>query len=138
MDRHIEAFLEMVAAERGAARNTLLAYQADLDEFAAFAAARGCAPAGCEAALLQSYMAGLQRAGLSARTAAREGAVAVVRHTPRPLAARSSLAGAEPAGESDALLASNQQCQTKSASRCLICVRLAAAPGEGAAQTTAA
>jgi integrase/recombinase XerD len=61
----------MLAAERGAARNTLVAYQADLDEFAAFAAARGCAPAGCDAALLQSYMAGLQRAGLSARTAAR-------------------------------------------------------------------
>jgi integrase/recombinase XerD len=61
----------MLAAERGAARNTLLAYQADLDDFAAFAAARECAPAGCDAALLQSYMAGLQRAGLAARTAAR-------------------------------------------------------------------
>jgi integrase/recombinase XerD len=36
--RHVEAFLEMLAAERGAARNTLLAYQADLDDFAAFAA----------------------------------------------------------------------------------------------------
>jgi integrase/recombinase XerD len=71
MDRHMEAFLEMLAAERGAARNTLLAYQADLDDFSAAAAARGFAPAGCDAALLQSYMAGLQRAGLSARTAAR-------------------------------------------------------------------
>jgi integrase/recombinase XerD len=71
MDRHIEAFLEMLAAERGAARNTLLAYQADLDEFATFAAARGCAPAGCDAALLAAYMAGLQRAGLAARTASR-------------------------------------------------------------------
>jgi integrase/recombinase XerD len=69
--RHIEAFLEMLAAERGAARNTLLAYQADLDDFATFAAARGCAPGGCDAALLQSYMAGLQRAGLAARTASR-------------------------------------------------------------------
>jgi integrase/recombinase XerD len=61
----------MLAAERGAARNTLLAYQTDLDDFSTFAAARGCAPGGCDAALLQSYMAGLQRAGLSARTAAR-------------------------------------------------------------------
>jgi integrase/recombinase XerD len=61
----------MLAAERGAARNTLVAYQADLDDFAAVAAARGCAPAGCDATLLQSYMAGLQRVGLSARTAAR-------------------------------------------------------------------
>ena len=33
MDRHVEAFLEMLAAERGAARNTLLAYQADLEDF---------------------------------------------------------------------------------------------------------
>jgi integrase/recombinase XerD len=61
----------MLAAERGAARNTLLAYQADLDDFAAVAATHGRASAGCDAALLQSYMAGLQRAGLSARTAAR-------------------------------------------------------------------
>ena len=61
----------MLAAERGAARNTLLAYQADLDDFASFAAARGQLPAACDAALLQAYMANLQRAGLSARTASR-------------------------------------------------------------------
>ncbi len=61
----------MLAAERGAARNTLMAYQADLDDFAAFAAAKGHATAACDAELLQSYMAGLQRAGLAARTAAR-------------------------------------------------------------------
>jgi integrase/recombinase XerD len=61
----------MLAAERGAARNTLLAYQADLDDFAAFAAARGHPPAECDAALLQAYMAGLQSAGLAARTASR-------------------------------------------------------------------
>jgi integrase/recombinase XerD len=71
VDRHVEAFLEMLAAERGAARNTLLAYQADLDDFASFAAARGQLPAACDAALLQAYMANLQRAGLSARTASR-------------------------------------------------------------------
>jgi integrase/recombinase XerD len=71
VDRHVEAFLEMLAAERGAARNTLMAYQADLDDFAAFAAARGQPPAQCDAALLQAYMAGLHRVGLAARTAAR-------------------------------------------------------------------
>ena len=71
MDRHVEAFLEMLAAERGAARNTLAAYRADLEDFAAFAAARGGAPAGCDAPLLQAYMASLQRSGLAARTAAR-------------------------------------------------------------------
>jgi integrase/recombinase XerD len=71
LDRHIEAFLEMLAAERGAARNTLLAYRADLDGLAAHAATGGHTPADCDAALLQSYMARLQRVGLSARTAAR-------------------------------------------------------------------
>lgn len=71
MDRHIEAFLEMLAAERGAARNTLAAYAADLTDFAAFAHARGCAVGQAGADVLQAYMAGLQSAGLSARTAAR-------------------------------------------------------------------
>jgi integrase/recombinase XerD len=61
----------MLAAERGAARNTLLAYQADLEDFAAYAAARGRSLSGSDADLLQGYMGGLQRAGLSARTAAR-------------------------------------------------------------------
>src|ERR1700728_3160788 len=71
MDRHIEAFLEMLVAERGAALNTRLAYEADLTDFADFAAMRGQAPARADAALSQSYMAGLQRAGLAARTASR-------------------------------------------------------------------
>ena len=38
---HITAFLEMLAAERGAAANTLAAYRRDLDAFEAFAGARG-------------------------------------------------------------------------------------------------
>jgi integrase/recombinase XerD len=70
-DRHIEAFGEMLAAERGAARNTLLAYGRDLADFAAFAAARGERPATATAATLQAYMASLGAAGLSARSAAR-------------------------------------------------------------------
>jgi len=71
-DRHIEAFLEMLAAERGAAANTLSAYGADLGAFAAFAVSRGAAAATADAAVLQAYMAGLQSAGRSARTAARQ------------------------------------------------------------------
>jgi integrase/recombinase XerD len=71
MDRHLEAFLEMMAAERGAARNTLAAYRADLEDLAAFLAARGerlgaAAPAG-----LRAYLASLAGAGLSPRTQAR-------------------------------------------------------------------
>lgn len=71
MDRHIEAFLEMLAAERGAARNTLMAYAADLSDFAAFAASRGCAVSGADGDVLAAYMRGLGKAGLAARTAAR-------------------------------------------------------------------
>jgi integrase/recombinase XerD len=69
--RHIEAFLEMLAAERGAARNTLAAYQADLADFNAFATARGVAVHAADAATLRAYLAGLTDSGLAARTAAR-------------------------------------------------------------------
>lgn len=71
MDRHADAFLEMLAAERGAARNTLAAYAADLADFAQFGATRGDRPGQATQARLQEYMAGLHAAGLSARTAAR-------------------------------------------------------------------
>ena len=71
MDRHIEAFLEMLAAERGAARNTLMAYQADLADFANFVQTRGSAPARADAVMLQAYMAGLAHARLSPRSQAR-------------------------------------------------------------------
>lgn len=71
MDRHVEAFLEMLAAERGAARNTLAAYQGDLADFAAFALRLGEAPAEAGPETLRRYLAGLAAAGLAARTAAR-------------------------------------------------------------------
>lgn len=71
MDRHLEAFLEMLAAERNAARNTLLAYRADLEDFSGFAARRGESLAGAGEATLRAYLAALSAAGLSARTAAR-------------------------------------------------------------------
>ncbi len=69
MDRHVEAFLEMLAAERGAARNTLEAYRRDLEDFGRFVGACGAGLASAEQ--VQAYMAGLARAGLAARTAAR-------------------------------------------------------------------
>ncbi len=69
-DRHIEAFLEMLAAERGAARNTLAAYRADLEAFAAHAAGQGERPAAASEATLQDYMRSLHGV-VAARTAAR-------------------------------------------------------------------
>ena len=68
-DRHVEAFLEMLAAERGAARNTLLAYGRDLAGFAALAGAAGLA--GADRNVLSAYMQGLSASGLGARSAAR-------------------------------------------------------------------
>ena len=52
MDRHIESFLEMLSAERGAARNTIAAYTADLQALAGFLGARGVAPGAATAAAL--------------------------------------------------------------------------------------
>jgi integrase/recombinase XerD len=71
MDAQVDAFLEMLAAERGAARNTVAAYAADLEDFGAHARLRGAAPAEAGAELVQSYLRGLAAAGLSARTSAR-------------------------------------------------------------------
>ena len=71
-NRHVESFLEMLAAERGAARNTLLAYQTDLAGFAGFAAARGQGVAEADEETLRGWFAQLNDAGFSARTAARK------------------------------------------------------------------
>jgi len=71
-DAHlIDSFLEMMVAERGSARNTVLAYGRDLSDFAAFVAARGGGLGAADAETVRAYMAGLAAAGLSARTAAR-------------------------------------------------------------------
>ena len=71
MDRHLEAFLEMLAAERDAAANTREAYRADLEDFAAFAAGSGVSLAGATPALLRDYLGRLRARGLAARSQAR-------------------------------------------------------------------
>jgi len=70
MDRHVEAFLEMLAAERGAARNTIAAYRADLEAFSAFAASNSEPPGAASEAVLQAYMQSMHGV-VAARTAAR-------------------------------------------------------------------
>jgi integrase/recombinase XerD len=72
MDRHREAFLEMLAAERGAARNTLLAYESDLRQAEA-AVGAPLAQAGAEP--LRRYVAALP---VSARSVARK--LSALRH----------------------------------------------------------
>lgn len=71
MSRHVEAFLEMMAAERGAAVNTLDAYRRDMDEFASFLAGRGLAPEQADEASVRAFLGAMRRAGLAPRTAAR-------------------------------------------------------------------
>jgi integrase/recombinase XerD len=67
----IDAFLEMLAIERGSARNTIAAYTLDLEAFAAFAAARGQPVDAADAACCQGFIADQEVQGFSARTAAR-------------------------------------------------------------------
>ena len=71
MNRHVEAFLEMLVAERGAARKTIEAYAADLAEFATHAEGWRQTVATADADTVQRYMAGMGANGLSARTMAR-------------------------------------------------------------------
>jgi integrase/recombinase XerD len=67
-ERLLEAFLEMMATERGAARNTLDAYRRDLED-ALPALGEDAGTAGPDA--LRAYLRGLAAQGLSPRTQAR-------------------------------------------------------------------
>src|SRR5258707_10188094 len=69
--RHVESFLEMLAAERGAARLTIEAYRNDLGDFAGFLAAAGKPVEAADAAALRRYLRRLSGAGPSPRTTAR-------------------------------------------------------------------
>jgi integrase/recombinase XerD len=69
--RHLEAFLEMLAAERGAAQPTLLAYRTDLLDLAAFLSARGLAFEAADEASLHAYLSAAATAQLAPRTLAR-------------------------------------------------------------------
>src|SRR5438105_10800254 len=69
--RRLEAFLEMLAAERGAARLTLAAYRNDLTGLARFLAARGTELEDGDAAALHDYLAAAATRRLAPRTLAR-------------------------------------------------------------------
>src|SRR5512142_238408 len=69
--RYVEAFLEMMAAERGAARNTLDAYRRDLDCFLAHAGEIGRDALTADSDTLRSFIRAQAKAGVSPRTAAR-------------------------------------------------------------------
>jgi integrase/recombinase XerD len=69
--RHIAAFLEMLAAERGAADNTLDAYRRDLGDFQGFVAESGRTIAGVGAADISRYLRATATAGLAPASRAR-------------------------------------------------------------------
>jgi integrase/recombinase XerD len=71
MSRRLEAFLEMLAAERGAARLTLAAYRNDLLDVAGFLAARGTALEEARPDALHEYLAAMTTRRLAPRTLAR-------------------------------------------------------------------
>ncbi len=66
IDRHAEAFLEMLVSERAASPNTIAAYRADLQCVGCHLRATTLASA--SPTDLADYMAGLSRAGFAART----------------------------------------------------------------------
>jgi integrase/recombinase XerD len=71
VSRRIEAFLEMLAAERGAARLTVAAYRNDLLDLAGFLAGREETLEAADAAALHDYLAAATTRRLAPRTLAR-------------------------------------------------------------------
>lgn len=67
----INAFLDMMAAERGASRNTLDAYRRDLEAYQAFLASVGASTLSSTTDDVRAYLAALASEGLKASTAAR-------------------------------------------------------------------
>jgi integrase/recombinase XerD len=70
-ERSIGLFLDMMAAERGAADNTLAAYRRDLDDATARLSVRGVSLDQAQTPDLEALLSGLAADGLSAATAAR-------------------------------------------------------------------
>ncbi len=69
--REVESFLEMLQAERGASKNTLAAYGADLDGALSFLARRKQGPLNADAEGLRAYLKSLDYVGMTPRTVAR-------------------------------------------------------------------
>jgi len=67
----IELYLEMLAAERGAAANTLEAYRRDLEDFSGKLSERGRAIASADGDEIRRYLASLSDRGFSAASLAR-------------------------------------------------------------------
>jgi integrase/recombinase XerD len=69
--RHANLFLDMLAAERGASKNTLDAYRRDLEDYLAYLQEARSTPDKAEAATVRGFMVSLEERGLKASSAAR-------------------------------------------------------------------
>ena len=69
--RHASLFLDMLAAERGASKNTLDAYRRDLDDYLEYLKEAGGQPDTANSATIRGFMASLEERGLKASSAAR-------------------------------------------------------------------
>lgn len=69
--RHADLFMDMLASERGASRNTLDAYRRDLEDYLDYLAELGASPDKADAAMLRGFMGSLEERGLKASSAAR-------------------------------------------------------------------
>lgn len=71
MHLRIESFLEMMSAERGAAKNTLESYRRDLEDAAGFCKARQTALEDASTEQLRDYLASLASSGFATSSQAR-------------------------------------------------------------------
>ena len=69
--RLVEGFLDMIAAERGAAGNTIEAYRRDLGDYCAFLASQGVSPLAASSQTVRDWLADIEARGLAASSAAR-------------------------------------------------------------------
>lgn len=68
---HMESFLEMMSAERGAANNTLISYERDLEDAYSFLKQRGIKPTDAASEDLRAYLSHLAQQGFKASSQAR-------------------------------------------------------------------
>ncbi|MCC0003283.1 MAG: site-specific tyrosine recombinase XerD [Methylobacteriaceae bacterium] len=68
----VDLFLDMIAAERGAARNTIEAYRRDLDDYSSFLGKRGLDATTTDTSTIRAYLDDLQTRGFEASSSARK------------------------------------------------------------------
>ena len=70
--RLVQRFLEMMTAERGSARNSILAYHRDLQDYCSFLAARQSSPQLAESDDVRAYLVELDDRGMASSSTARK------------------------------------------------------------------